>query len=425
MSKPADNETGSLYPYIRVLQETIMTFFKRISLLILISFFTTGIFATTFTGFTGGMLNYSSNDSNLEKYDPDLTLQAFLQGQFNFSDSVWAHTEFSINTEDFIDKKFFDATQAAFQINEMSLTFKSQQNTDTIYYSCFMGTYDPIGSDIFLRRYFGIQPIASKLTESWLGMKGSIIYPHFGVGFSAIKRFSSIPLAAGGYAYINHEDNSHFVFNADLRIASVTRFLSFDFAGGLGTPIEKNKYEETIASIEKIYWHAGTTLLIGNNYTQSLFIQAGLNNVPMSRHTSTLFDPECIYLLFEPRFKIQDGHVNLSLYSVPKSTAEQLMYVENSLGINANIYSDAFNIGTRTYTIGTNFSASLADKNFMDVLDFKNLMKADKDISITPYLSTNFISGTLNVQSSIKIMKLINKRWFDGITADIGYSTKF
>lgn len=410
---------------LRALQETIMTFFKRISLVILTALFSTGIFATTFTGFTGGMLNYISNDSNLEKYDPDLTLQAFLQGQFNFSDSVWAHTEFSLDTKDFIDKDFFDATEAAFQINEMSLTYKTQKTADTSYYSFFMGTYDPIGSDIFLRRYFGIQPIASKLTESWLGMKGSIIYPHFGIGVSAVRKFTATPLAVGGYAYINHEDDSHFVFNADLRLASVTRFLSIDFAGGFGTPVEKNKYEETIASIEKIYWHAGITALIGNNYTQSLFIQTGLNNVPMSRQTSTLFNPECIYLLFEPRFKIQDGHVNLSIYSVPQSTADQLMYVVNPLGVNANIYSDAFTIGSRIFTIGTNFSLSFANKNFMDVIDFKGLLSTDKDISITPYLQTNFISGTLNAQTSVKIMKLINKRWFDGITADIGYSTKF
>ena len=132
-----------------------------------------GLFAEpAFSGYSGGKVNYAANEEETEKYDPDLTLQAFFQGQFNFSQNMWGRLEFSIDTGDFLSKELFHKTSATFEIDELSLIFKSNSDSDANYFSIFMGTYDPIGSDIFLQRYFGIQPIASKITESWLGLAG-------------------------------------------------------------------------------------------------------------------------------------------------------------------------------------------------------------------------------------------------------------
>ena len=140
--------------------------------------FSTNIYSqAAFSGYSGGKLNYSSNEDSGDTYDPDLSLQAFFQGQFNFSQNMWGHLEFSIDTKDFLSKELFHKTDAWFKIDEISLIFKSKAETNANYFSLFMGTYDPIGSDIFLQRYFGIQPIASKITESWLGLAGSVLYP--------------------------------------------------------------------------------------------------------------------------------------------------------------------------------------------------------------------------------------------------------
>ena len=196
--------------------------------------FTTQAFSQpSFSGYSGGKLNYSTNQEVTDKYDPDLSLQAFFQGQFNFNQNMWGHLEFSIDTQDFLSKELFHKTEAFFKIDEVSLIFKSKADDNANYFSIFMGTYDPIGSDIFLQRYFGIKPIASKITESWLGLAGSILYPHFGMGIADVKRFMSSPIALGGYAYINHEDNKYYVFNADGRFACVYRYFSFDIAGGI------------------------------------------------------------------------------------------------------------------------------------------------------------------------------------------------
>ncbi len=379
-----------------------------------------------FSSYSGGKLNYSSNEASSQKYDPDLSLQAFYQGQFNFNQNVWGHLEFSIDTKDFLSKELFHKTDASFKIDEISLIFKSKSDTNANYFSIFMGTYDPIGSDIFLQRYFGIQPIASKITESWLGMAGSVLYPHFGMGIADVKRFMNSPIALGGYAYINHEDNKYYVFNADGRFACVYRYFAFDIAGGIGVPVSDNTHgKEVIAAIEKLYWHAGTTMLIGNNYTQGLFIQAGLFNVPFTKRNGTQVSPNDIYLLLEPRILLENAHLNISIFSLPQETVDQLIFVDDTLGLNANIYGDSFSLGSNRFTLGVNFAYSITGKTFMDFAKPLELIKAPFNLTMTPYMSTNFLSGELHAQASIKFMKFGKSRWYDAFTADIGYTTHF
>ena len=400
---------------------------KKIFLAAVILSIAAALFAEpAFSGYSGGKLNYASNPESTDSYDPDLTLQAFFQGQFNFSQNVWGRLEFSIDTGDFLSKELFHKTDASFKIDELSLTLKSRSDSDANYFSIFMGTYDPIGSDVFLQRYFGIQPIASKITESWLGLAGSVLYPHFGIGIADVKRLLNAPITLGGYAYINHEDNLYYVFNTDFRFACVYRYFTFDFAGGIGIPLSNNNQgQEVIAAIEKVYWHAGTTMLIGNNYTQSLFIQAGLFNVPFTKRNGTEVSPNDIYLLFEPRFLFDSTHVNLTIFSLPQDTVDQLIFVDDSLGVNLNIYGDSFSIGSNRFTMGTNFSFSFVGKNFLDIAQPTELIEGEYNITMTPYVSTNFLSGELHTQVSVKFMKFGTARWYDAFTADIGYTAKF
>ena len=111
-----------------------------------------------FSGYAGGKLNYSAN-SESASYDPDLKLQAFFAGQFNFNENVWSHLEFSVDTSDLITEDFFTSTPSLFQIDELSIITRTQTRNSSNYFSAFMGTYDPIGSDVFLQRYFSINSI--------------------------------------------------------------------------------------------------------------------------------------------------------------------------------------------------------------------------------------------------------------------------
>lgn len=380
-----------------------------------------------FSANAGGRLNYSS-DSKSTEYDPNLKLEAFIESQFNFSETVWSHFNFSIKTGDFLGQELFSATDAKFKIDEISVTKKAKIEGSNNYLSLYMGTYDPVGSDIFFQRYFGQLPIASKITESWLGKASSILYPHFGIGVSDVITFNKQPMAAGLYFYVNNEDEKYFVFNADLRFACVYRFLSFDIAGGIGTPLS-DKYNggDAIVVIDTVYWHAGTTILIGNNFTQSLFIQAGIFNASFTKSDSNLITaPDDIYLLIEPRLRFKNTHLNFSVYSVPKNTAEQMLFITDTLGCNINIYNDTLSWGSNKFSVGTNFALSFPDKYFIDILGLKDdFLSMNFNVDITPYIYTNLLSGELHLQTSIKLMEFLRDNWKNGFSIDLGYRTSF
>ena len=400
---------------------------KHIICLATALFLTTGLFATTsFSGFAGGKLNYEA-DPEAEDFDPNLKLQAFFAGQFNFSQNLWSHMEFSIDTGDLLGSSIFHETDSKFQIDELSIITRIILSSCANYFSAFMGTYDPIGSDVFLQRYFNIKPIGSKITESYLGLAGSILYPHFGIGISDVLKLYNSPLAFGGYIYVNHEDDDYYVLNGDLRTATVMSYFTWDFAFGAGIPLA-NKYrgEDVIIAVEKLYWHAGTTMLLGNNFTNSLFFQAGIYNASFTaQKENSVVAPEDVYLLIEPRLTFKNMHLNTSLYSLPPDTVKKLLLVEDTLGINLNFFSDNSLNGSDNLTIGSHLSFSAIDKTFMDFQDLSNLGENGYNINITPYITSTFLSGELHFQATLRLMEFVRGHSEKAASIDLGYRTKF
>ncbi len=391
--------------------------------------------STFFSGYAGGKLNYSGDPKSVT-YSPELTLQAFFAGQFNFSQNTWAHMEFSVNTSNFLSNSFFSDTSitntknttqynALFQIDELSYIIRGNLSNSSNYFSGFMGTYDPIGSDIFLQRYFSIEPIASKLTESYMGLAGSILYPQFGFGIADVLRLHSYPMAFGSYVYFNQGDE-YLVLNADLRYACVFRYFTCDFAAGIGVPLANQyKGEEVIVAVDTIYWHTGTTVLIGNNYTNSLFFQAGVYNVGFTaKQGTTIISPKDIYLLLEPRFVSKNFHLNFSLYSIPENTANKLLFVDDTLGADLNLYSTNIMIGPQTFTFGSHLSFSM-HKTIFDFASPTEIFSSGYNINITPYVSLPFLSGELHAQGKVKIMEFANGNGANALSFDLGYRTRF
>ncbi len=405
---------------------------KHIILLAAVVYISTGLFAaTSFSGYAGGKLNYSANPK-VDDYDPDLKLQAFFAGQFNFTPNLWSHLEFSINTGDFLSQSIFHETESLFQIDELSLIGRANLYSCANYFSIFMGTYDPIGSDVFLQRYFNIKPIESKITESYLGLAGSILYPHFGVGIADIIRFYNSPVAFGGYIYLNHEKDiiddtaDSYILNTDLRFATVLNYLTFDFACGIGIPIA-NEYhgEQALLVVEKVYWHAGTTILLGNNYTNSLFVQAGIYNANFNANRESIVSPDDIYLLVEPRLKIKNAHMNITLYSLPEKTVKNLLFVDDTFGLDVNFYGQSSAGASNTVTYGAHISFSFIDKSLTELKDIMNIASNGINISITPYFESQFLSGQIHAQATVRLMEFVRQRPGHAFSVDLGYRTKF
>lgn len=401
-------------------------------------FFTNLNASPSFSGQAGGMLNFQ-NDESVSKYSPELDLSAFFSGQFGFSENMWSHLEFSIKTESLLNKTLFSSTAADFQLDELSFIARNTTLNGYNYFSAYMGTYDPIGSDIFLQRYFGLEPIGTKLADTYQGIAGSILYPHFGIGVADIIKPFSKPIAYGAYVYLNNENSQYYIMNADLRFATTLRYFTVDFCGGVGAPLyDTYKGESVFLVISKIYFHAGTTMLIGNNYTNSLFIQAGLFNTSYEKGGSWTINSDSIYLLFEPRFLTKNSHINFSIYNLPQNTVDNFLFVDDTLGLDLNIYSDTIPISAKLFTLGIHLGFGMPGKNIMSFQvensydsdnNLSNLLSDLKDlnfdVNITPYISTELFGGNINALFKIGIMDFVTNKWYDAFRVEVGYKKQF
>ena len=122
---------------------------------------------------------------------------------------------------------------------------------------------------------------------------------------------------------------------------------------------------------------------------------------------------------------IANAHLNVSLYSLPEQTVKQLLLVDDTLGVNLNFYSDASLASSNSLTYGAHLNVSLIDKHIMDLKDFKDFSSDDLNITITPYLESQFLSGQIHVQASIRLMDFVHDRAGHAFSLDLGYRTKF
>ena len=396
-----------------------------VSILLLISAASRVFGVTAFTGYAGGKLNQGANEKS-EDYEGELKLQAFFAGQFNFNQNIWSHLEFSIDTDNLLTDDVFKKTPAQFRIDELSFTGKMTFTSTVNYLSAFIGMYDPIGSDILLQRYFGIEGIASKVTDSWLGTGNSILYPQWGMGMADVLKFYTLPTLIGIYAYVNSEDDEYKVFNVDLRNAFSFHYFTMDLAAGLGAPLsDKSQGKDVIVAINKLYWHMGTTILLGNNYTAAaLFAQMGINNASIQPKANKMeITPETCYFLLEPRFYNGVAHAHISFYILPKDTVSELMVLDDTLGININVFR---NINTRNniFTIGFHLGAGFDDKYVNDLIKFSDYDISDLNVNLIPYFSTNILSGTLNSSLKVKIKEFTRGKPGKAFVIDLGYKCK-
>ena len=378
-----------------------------------------------FSGYTG--IKADADFANASgAFDMQLKLQSFFAGQFNLANNLIARTEFSMRTGDIIDNTIFNKTPADFKIDELSLIYRKQFLDSVNFFSVFAGTYEPIGSDLLLRRQFGIEAISSKITESWLGLSGSIVCPLFGIGISDIVRFSETPIATGGYLYVNRENPDNiFVLNADARFACAYQYFILDAAAGINSPM-KNKNgagEDVLLLIDSLYAHAGITMLVGNNYTPcSFFTQAGVYDLPLKEGSDTFsFDIESIYLLAEFRIRASSYQAMLAAFSLSSDTVSELLFIRDTLGFNLTLCNPSVYIGAQRFEFGIHNTISFKDKTYLDIKDFADLFASVPTISASPYAAVKIGRGEFRTMLQVLISDLINDSPASAFECNFGY----
>jgi len=356
--------------------------------------------ASAFTGNAGVKGDLVSNSSS-DHYDPQFTLQSFFAGQFDFSSNTTIRSEFSMQTADIIESGIFNDTDAKFKIDELSLTKQFTVGSLLNFASLFAGTYEPIGSDIFLRRHFGIEPIDSMLTQSWLGLKGSTVHPFYGIGGSFLINFDTAPAIGGVYIYVNHENTDKYELNADLRFACSFDNFCLDFAAGAGAPLnsENSSGEKVFLVIDTLYIHSGVEMMIGSRYRGGLFAEGGFQSMSVTRDSNDFScSADDVYVLVEPRFVAKNFKLNFSLFSLPQETVDSLFFIDDSLGLDIALYTDSLQLRTAMITAGFHTTISYPGKHLSDwetVLQNGYDSGEEPNVKVSPFLTVPFHSGSL------------------------------
>lgn len=405
---------------------------KKVLCILLISLTVSTLFAMEmpfFSGYAGIAGDITSNSSS-STLDPQMKTQAFFAGQFDINGNFFLRTELSLKTEDLLEKGLFTYTNSKFRINELSATYYGKSVASSHFFSLFLGNYESIGSDLFLQRQFGIKPITSNLTESWNGISGSSVYPFYGAGGSYVLHFEQ-PFALGIYAYACKDENiEENVFNADLRFACAVRNFTLDFSAGFAFPHEQSiseTGEKIVLLIRTETLHAGMTMLVGNRYSTSLFVQAGFNNLDLNPESSSKFtiDSDDMYLFVEPRISTRMFDLNLSLFSIPQESVDDMIYLHDTLGANLCIFTDKLYIENTNFTFGIHTTLSFPSKTFMSCIsDYANILSWDRNVYVTPYTSMPLFSGDLKASVSVSALDLASN-WMSAIKACVGYKTQF
>lgn len=370
-----------------------------------------------FTGYAGALGDMHPNvDSDF--FDPQLCLQLFFMGQFDFNGNTIVRGGFNVKTEDIIEEGVFKDTPSTFRLDEFSITRMFKSYGATHYISAFVGTFEPIGSDVFLQRQFGISSIASELTQSWSGLSGSTIYPFFGTGLSYVFH-PFLPIAAGFYGYYEYKEHttdhevSGKLLSTDLRFACNFNRFTVDIAGGLGFPIE-DKYEEddeenkVVLLIRTVDLHAGITMLLGNINSCSFLLQTGFRsmNIDPNHKDNYHICNDNRYFLGEFRARKDNFQISFTAFALPKETVNKDMpFIHDPLGFNFGVEN-----GTADFKVGLNVSPCFNDymDNVIDVVK-DNIEDADIELKdmfnlyVDPFISWDIFKGNLKAHITLNV----------------------
>jgi hypothetical protein len=394
------------------------------------SLFLMGEFASAASYFSGcaGINSILTADPENTALKPLASFNQYFAGQFDLS-AILLRTEFSIATDNILQKSIFRETDAVFKIDEVSATIRHQTGGNSTYYSLFMGTYEPIGSDIFLQRQFGIEPISSIITDNWQGLNGSVVYPFYGIGGSIITHLYQKPWAAGVYLYVNQDnDENEYMLNTNLRFACVYDYFTADIAGGIGAPLgtQTADEEDVFLVIDKLYANMGANILIGSRYTTALFLQGGFSDVLLTKGTSSIkFDNDNTYILAELRMTSLATRVDCSFFSLPQETVDSMLLIDDTLGINMAIYANHVHIGSSLFTLGSHLTLSVPEKSYEDIpaRNFFSDAKDTANFTVAPFMAVTLGTGTLHSMVKINITDLISSPK-NAVEIAVGYKAR-
>ena len=410
-----------------------------------------------FSGYAGLLGDFTGDKEETTKLEPEFTMQGFLAAQIDWNGKLIFRGDFHIKSANLFNpansplKPTTENTE--FKIGELSLTFRASSASVSHYISAFFGKFEPVGSDVFLQRHLGLQPISSILTENWGGLVGTSIFSNYGLGLSYTAHFNK-SFVMGAYIYAYDSENGTFTinsFNTELRAAGTFPFIIFDVSANFSFEFATGKslYEsdptlyagikDDLLLVRSALFKLGANILIGNRYTTSVLVQAGINNLSLGGAEHKQITGKDIYLLVEPRINLGATQMSIAVFSLPNENVRDLLYLrgyargatnseENgNVGANVSFKNDSVYLGATQLTWGVNVTACY-DSNLISLVntiasgsfDIKNM-----HLYVTPFASMPLFGGEFKAALSLDPLALAsiteNKNWLRIFDAFVGF----
>ena len=384
-------------------------------ILVLILSISTAFGQIHFSGFTGVVGNIGATEAG---NGAQWTTDGFYAGQVDLFGVVMLRTGVSLRTDNLLDLKLFEeGVPAQFCLDEISITARFPCCHVTRYISLFVGDHESIGSDLFLRRHFGILPTNSRLSETWDGRTDTTIYPFSDLGASYVLKLRSSQ-AFGMYFYAGQKENQ-WRGNVDLRYAGVFSLATVDFSVGVGFPITNDQNAGTSIKLNRdIELHTGLSTVIGNTHTASLFLQFGISKIVLNPGaTQSVLKLSDLYFWVEPRFRANFMNFHFTMFNISKSATEDIFFVSGPLGCNLAIFANNIHAGTFNFTVGAHMTISTE----ITLDKFNNTTREDISFRFSPFIETPLFEGTFTSRFSIDFMKF--EQMHKSIRFSLGYKT--
>lgn len=360
---------------------------------------------TSMVGSSTGVTNSFSEDKKFE-----IPFSAFYASQINIGNWGILRGNLEIKTRNIAGGNLLIAQDAKLKLNELSLVLKAPVGNRYNYFGFFAGTYEVIGRDEFIQRQFSVDPITSILTTDKTTLESGIpLYDNSGEGFSFTTNFAPLPGAFSINFYLTKTSDSIIQPNLDLRTAWVWKFATIDFSIGIGAPIQNQYKDDTVfILIDSLYFHSGISVLLGNNYTHSLFFQAGIQNIkitPSSTFERTFNNLNDITLLIEPRIYSRIIKASFTLYDIPKSRIEERLYLRDQTGFAFSIYSDNINTRRSQLTLGLHTICSVKDNSLFSLIEnISNESNIVLNMFITPFAKLPIGDGYFEAMAQVGLL---------------------
>lgn len=382
------------------------------------------IFGTLAQGFALDIFSHTVNGAAVDLFPGNkientaLTFRGFYGGQIQIGNRFLLNGTVSAKAGNLFSGISLRDIASSVNVDEVSLMYRFKIENSSAQWALFAGEYEPVGTDMFITRYFGTETFSSYLLEKQIGFEAPAIYPLNGAGTSFMIKYS-VPVANAAYLYYNEKYGKQYL-NGDFRLAGVSDIIIADFLFGFALPFEKKDANgnDVVMVVKRVDFQTGLTLLIAGNPFVNFYMQAGISRIQAKPDSGEqIVSLNDLYFLLEPRFAAGKTLFSFSFFYLPENTFKNIPHIDQSWGAAFTIKSVPIELPAAQGVFGGIVCASTANP-LTKTIDINSI-----SIKAVPFADISIRNGTLKILLPIQPLKYNTPN--EAVSLSLSYTIRF